>query len=89
MKNSFGVWGFIHKISNGANTWKCWDPGEGESKVTNHGWAIHDCFCRKQLRDGSSDQGLVKYSLCGVKCRMHGLDDSTPLLFFSRGASGH
>jgi hypothetical protein len=72
----------IKGVSNGANTWKCWDPGEGESKVTNHGWLIQDCFCRKQLRESGFGQGLVKRSLCRVKCRMHGLDDSTPLSFF-------
>lgn len=85
MRFYFGVLGFDPKIKNvtvGANTWKCWDPGEGESKVTNHGRTIHDCFCRKQLRERGLRQELVERSLCRVKCRMHGLDDSTPLSFF-------
>jgi hypothetical protein len=83
VKNSFGNKIFKSRIGvNGANTWMCWDPGEGESKVINHGWCSHNCFCRKQWRDRGLNQELVEHSLCRVKCRRHGLDDSTPLSFF-------
>lgn len=87
MKNSLELEGNGHKINSVAivlDTWMCWDPGEGESKVESHGWTKIDCFSRKQRHDASLSQGMVERSLCGVKCRMHELADSTPLLFFSR-----
>ncbi len=86
MRIHFGDLDFDPKIKSvtvGANTWMCWDPGECESKVASHGLAIQNCFCRKQLRERGLSQGLVEHSLCRVKCRMHGLEDSTPLSFFS------
>lgn len=83
MKNIFVVTKNRHKIKEYVtNTWTCWDPGEEESKVTNHGWATDYCFCRKQLNDESFSHSLARDSLCGVKCRMHGLDGSTPLFSY-------
>lgn len=53
----------LNLLVMGANTWKCWDPGENESEVTSHGKARSFCLSRKQVCDVDG-QGLAEESLC-------------------------